>query len=114
MKRGVFPESTVRLVKSVEREFELFKYKTLSKSRNEIFECCGVIRFYSCIHEYFLYAEDIEEAHRNACLECGDVIASLYALYLKYEYLRCSRWEDIEEILDVLVREQEDGARILP
>ena len=69
----------------------------------------------SCIYEYFRYAQDIEPAHTGACLKCGEyVIETLYRLYLKYEYLRYSRWEDIEELLDVLVREQEDGARIMP
>ena len=45
MKRGIFPDSRIRLAQSVEREFELFKYKTLSKSRNEIFEECGIILY---------------------------------------------------------------------
>ena len=115
MRRGIFPDSRIRLIQSVEREFELFKYKTLSKSRNEIFEDCGIIRFYSCVHEYFMYVDEIEEAHGKACLRCGEnVIDTLYRLYLKYEYLRYSRWEDIEELLNVLVREQEDGNRIMP
>ena len=109
MKRGIFPDNVIRLVKRVEQEFELFRFKMLSKSRDEIFEGCNIIRFYSCIYVYFLYKEDMEEAHINACLKCEDVIAALYYLYLKYEYLRYSRWEDIEELLDVLVREQENG-----
>lgn len=115
VKRGIFPDSRIRLVQSVEREYELFKYKTLSKSRNEIFEECGIIRFYSCIYEYFHYTQDMEAAHIRACLKCGEyVIETLYRLYLKYGYLRYSCWEDIEELLDVLVREQEDGTRIMP
>lgn len=109
MKRGVFSENFSKLIKAAKDEFELFRYKTLSRSRKEIFEACSRIAFYSCIYEYFLYAEEISEKHIRACLNCGEIIASLYQIYLKYEYLQYSRWEDIEEILDVLVREQEHG-----
>lgn len=109
MKRGVFSEGLEKLTKAAEREFELFQYKTLSKSRKKIFEACSRIAFYSCIYEYFLYAEEISEKHIRVCLNCGEIIASLYQIYLKYEYLQYSRWEDIEEILDVLAREQEHG-----
>ena len=108
MKRGIFPDNVVRLVRKVEQEFELFRFKMLSKSREEIFESCNIIRFYSCMYEYFLYKEELEEEHINACLIYEDVIATLYYLYLKYEYLRYSRWEDIEDMLDVLVRVQEN------
>lgn len=114
MKRGLFSGSVTKLGKAVEQEFELFKYKMLSKSREEIFDGCNVIRFYSCIYEYFLYNTDIKEEHIKACLKYGDIIAALYHLYMKYEYLRYSRWEDIEELLNVLVREQENARSTMP
>ncbi len=109
MKRGLFSEKETQLVHTIEKEFELFKYQMLARSRKKIFEGCWEIRFYSCIYEYFLYAEDIAEAHINACLKCESVIAQLYELYLKCEYLRCDRWEDIEELLDVFAARQEEG-----
>lgn len=108
MKRGLYSEKATKLVRAVEQEFELFQYKILSKSRKEIFDECNVIRFYSCIYEYFTYKDDLKEKHIEACLKCGDIISVLYHLYVKYEYLRYSRWEDIEELLNVLVREQEN------
>lgn len=108
MKRGLFSEKEIRLIHSIEQEFELFQYRTLSRSRKKIFEACFEIRFYSCIYEYFLYVEEIADAHIEACFKCENAIAELYDLYLKYEYLRCDRWEDIEELLDVLVSGQED------
>lgn len=116
MKRGLFSEKEIQLVHKIEKEFELFKYQTLSKSRKKIFAACEEIRFYSCIYEYFLYAEDIAQEHIKACLKCESAIAELYHLYLKYEYLRCSRWDDIEELLDVFVSRQEDSGStdILP
>lgn len=108
MKRGEFSAREIQLVRKVVAEFELFRYRMLSKSRKKIFESCNEIRFYSCIYEYFAYSADIGDAHINACLGCEGVIGTLYRLYMKYEYLRYSRWEDIEELLNVLVREQED------
>lgn len=108
MKRGEFPESEKHLVIKIEKEFAWFRYQMLSKSRKKIFESNKKIRFYSCIHEYFVYAGGIEEVHIKACLKCPDAIASLYRIYMEYEYLRCERREDIEELLNVLVREQEE------
>lgn len=108
MKRGEFPEGEVRLVKSVEQEFELFKYKMLAGSRQNIFDSCNEIRFYCCVHEYWQYAENKSDEHIRVCLNYEhNVIATMYNTYLKWEYLRCDRWEEIEEILNVLVREQE-------
>ncbi|MCM1236942.1 MAG: hypothetical protein NC489_43255, partial [Ruminococcus flavefaciens] len=86
MKRGVFPENVIQLARTVEQEFELFRFRMLAKSREEIFESCNVIRFYSCIYEYFLYKEDMKMEHVKACLKCGNVIDTLYRLYMKYEY----------------------------
>ena len=91
-----------------EEEFEKFKYRMLSKSRKKIFAGSGKINFYSCIYEYFMYAEDIETAHLKACLKCPDVTGELYRIYLKYEYLNYHRMAEIEELLGVLEREQEE------
>jgi hypothetical protein len=108
MKRGEFSHKETRLIHSIEKEFELFKYKTLSGSRQELFDRCNEIRFYCCIWEYFEYAEEIRKEHMEACLKCGDsVIAALYQVYMDTEYLRCERWEDIMEILEVLVRDHQ-------
>ena len=108
MKRGLFSEKEIQLVHHIEKEFELFKYRMLAKSRKKIFEGCCEIRFYSCIYEYFLYAEDIKDSHIKACLKCEYTIAELYDLYLKCECLRYSRWEDIEELLEMFVSRQKD------
>jgi hypothetical protein len=108
MKRGEFSDREICLIRSVEKEFELFKYKTLSASRKEIFQQCNVIRFFCGIYEYFEYAEDIRQEHINACLKCGDsVIAALYGIYQGREYLRYERREDIVELLNALAADQE-------
>ncbi len=79
----------------------------LSKSNTEIYDKCDIIRFYHCIYEYFIYSSDIDKTHISSCLKCDDIIGSLYQIYNTYEYLKCERWEDIEEILDVFVRKLE-------
>lgn len=108
MRRGDFSEKEIQLIKMVEGEFELFKYHMLSKSRKKIFESYDAISFYSCIHRYFVYPENIEAVHINACLKCENIIADLYRIYTEYGYLRYGHWEDIVELLNVLMREQED------
>ena len=104
MKRGEFSQKEHELMKRIENEFELFKYKMLSKTNLEIYENCSKICFYCCIYEYFIYAEDFKAEHIQACLKSDNVIADLYAIYTKYEYLRYDRWEDINELLNMLVK----------
>ena len=104
MKRGEFSKEERELIKRIKTEYELFKYKMLSKTNIEIYDRCNIIRFYECIYEYFMYAEALNSNHINVCLKYENVISVLYDLYLKYESLECSTWEDIEEILDELMR----------
>lgn len=108
MKRGPFTDLEIQVTEKIKEEFEKFKYRMLSKSRKKIFAGSGKINFYSCIYEYFMYAEDIETAHLKACLKCPDVTGKLYRIYLKYEYLNYHRMAEIEELLGVLEREQEE------
>lgn len=104
MKRGEFSENEQKLLKQVETEYLLFKYKTLSKNNKEIYKLYDKIRFYEYIYEYFMYAESLEKEHLLIYIKYDNIIAIMYELYVKYEYLRYDRWEDIEEILNVLVR----------
>ena len=108
MKRGPFTDLEIQVTEKIKEEFEKFKDRMLSKSRKKIFAGSGKINFYSCIYEYFMYAEDIETAHLKACLKCPDVTGELYRIYLKYEYLNYHRMAEIEELLGVLEREQEE------
>lgn len=107
MKRGVFSDTERQLRKQIETEYELFKYKMLSKSNIEIYDKCNVILFYHCIYEYFTYSQDLDKSYISVCLKYDEIIDTLYHIYTTYEYLRYERWEDIEEILNVLIRKQE-------
>ena len=108
MKRGIFSDTERQLKKQIETEYELFKYKMLSKSNIEIYDKCNVILFYHCIYEYFTYSQKLDKPYISACLKCESIISTLYNIYKTYEYLRFERWEDIEEILNVLIRIQEN------
>lgn len=100
-------DKEIELMKRIETEHTIFKYRMLASLAVEIYDGCNIICFYECIYEYFQYAEDIDKKYIEACLRCEGIFDCLYQLYLKYEYLRYSLWNDIEELLSVLVREQE-------
>lgn len=108
MRKGMFDDKEIRLAEIVEREFGLFRYKMLSKSRKKIFQSCNEIDFYCCVYEYLMYADDISREHIGACLRYEKPIAELYRVYRGYGYLQYGCWEEIEELLNVLVREQEE------
>ena len=55
-----------------------------------------------------MYEDGIDKEHIDACLKYERPIAGVYRVYQRYAYLQYDRWEEIEELLNVLVREQED------
>ena len=112
MKRGMYSDNERKLFKKVDNEHELFKYKMLSSTPKEIYDSCNIIKFYECIYEYFRYEEIIAEKHIKSCLKCGNVIASLYEVYIEYEYLRFSTFGEIAQLLDVFAGQQEKQQNI--
>ena len=103
MKRGVFREKERNLRKKAEKEHELFRYQMLASSSAEVYEACSKIQFYECFYEYFQYKEHLGKGLVEACLEEPDLMEALWSLYLGREYLKCDTWEEMEEILRVLV-----------
>ena len=101
MRRGLFREKERELWKKIAKEHELFRYKMLASTAEAVYDACNRIWFYECIYEYFQYAENIEEKFVEACLEEENAIATLWELYVRYEYLKVGTWEDVEEILAV-------------
>lgn len=83
----------------MEQEYHLFKYKMLSRTELEIYERCTEIYFYECLHEYFLYQEDIDKEFLDKASEMTNIYQELWNLYQKYEHLEISTWEQIEGIL---------------
>ena len=105
-------DKEIELMKRIETEHTIFKYRMLASSAVEIYDGCNIICFYECIYEYFQYAEDIDKKYIEACLRCESIFDCLYQLYLKYEYLRYSLRNDIEQLISVYVWEEERYADI--
>ncbi len=98
-KRQEYSETERKLLKAVETEYRLFKYKMLSGTRNEIYDSCNVIRFYECLWEYFLYSGNIGPEFVRRVKIRDDLLSQLYGYYLKTEYLSIETWSGIEELL---------------
>ena len=106
-KRRKLAEKEEQLLKVIGREYELFKYKMLSRSSHEIYDSCNAIRFYECMYEYFLYNEGMEPKYRDKVAVKDGLLEELYAFYLAHEYVSVETWPDIEELLRCYVtREQ--------
>lgn len=114
MRRGLFSDRQRCLLGKVEREYEEFRSNMLSMSSEEVYCHCSEIKFYECVFEFFSFCEEIDRECMEACLGEQDVIATLWGIYNRYEYLRADSWEDVKELLRVLalrkgVKEPEQG-----
>ena len=98
-KRKDCKDSYQDLMYRMEQEYHLFKYEMLSKTRKEIYERCTEIYFYECLHEYFLYQEDINEEFLEKASKRTSIYRKLWNLYQKYEHLEVGTWEQIEGML---------------
>ncbi len=107
LRRGMFSDRQRCLVRKVEREHGEFRSGMLSLSPEEVYCHCGEIRFYECVFEFFCFCEDLEAEWLEACLVERDVIAALWGIYNKYEYLRADSWEDVKEMLRVFALRRE-------
>lgn len=111
MRRGDMPDREIELMKRIETKHTIFRYRMLASIAAEVYENCNMIRFHECICEFFQYAGDIEKEHIDACFRCENIMEAFYRIYMKYEYLRCSRFGDVDEILSALVDEQRKYAK---
>lgn len=95
------------ILKRIELEHDLFRYRILSGNNQSIYDACIQIRFYECMYEYFYYNEDIAEEYIK--LLCGNdwILETLYRVYIKHEFLEVGTWKDISELLAVYQAECE-------
>lgn len=91
------------LMKKVQTEYTIFKYKMLSDGRKEIYDACAKIFYYECMHEYFEYNEEIPEKFVDAMADTENIMERLYVLYLKNEHLQVDTWKAIEELLEAYI-----------
>ncbi len=113
MKRKEHTEKEKELLEKITAEYELFRCKMLLQPTWEIYNSCRSICFYGCLYEYFQYCEKNSRDFINASEKEHWVLAQLWELYLKNEYLKADTWDEIESILrtyvDMRMPQSEDG-----
>ena len=93
----------------VEQEYQLFKMRIQSQLPEDIYNRCNEIRFYECLHEYFVYHDDLNiEFVQVAFMETG-ILKELWRLYLKLEHLEVSTWEQIEDLFEAYLYQVKGG-----
>ena len=100
LRRSGHSERENEMLRKIETEYSLFRYKMLSDSTQEVYDSCRKICFYECINEYFQYSREISADFVNATRQSDKILAELWQIYLKYEYLGMDTWEEIEDILN--------------
>lgn len=105
MRRREYAEGEKQMIQKINTEHALFKYSMLSGSTHEVYDACKRICFYECMQEYFLYSEQISTEFVGAAGHSDRILAELWEIYLKYEYLKADTWAEIEDILKVYVTE---------
>lgn len=95
------------LIQSIEKEYSDFKDCIIKELPESIWEKSAQIFFYSNIHEYFLYNQDIPENIIQALSSHNNIIAECWQMYLKKEELSVFTWNDITDILELCVRKAE-------
>lgn len=89
-----------KLLYKIESEYSVFRDCMIKKSREEIWEKCHQIYFYSSIHEYFIYNHEIPMNIVEALSDYDNVIAECWQLYLKKEELSIFTWNEITVLLE--------------
>ena len=110
MKRKERTEKEEKLLKKVTAEYGLFRCRMLLQPAEEVYNSCRIICFYECLYEYFRYCEKIRRDFINASEKEEGVLAQLWELYLKNEYLQADTWDEIESILTAYVKMKEPQA----
>jgi len=95
--------------KKVSEEFYAYKAEVLKCNDPElVWNLSNRISFYGCVAEYFEGMETIAEKILNVLDKFIHPIYAMWTEYLKYEQLKYAKWEDIEEILDLMVKKEEE------
>lgn len=83
MRRHEHSDKEEKMLKKIKKEYVLFKYKMLSSNVREVYNECNRIRFFECLHEYFLYKEKIDSEFVQATADSEDILQELWEIYLK-------------------------------
>lgn len=96
-------------LKKVYREYDEFRDRVLGMDSAEVWERCRRIQFYCYIREYFEYNRKIEAA--VAAFTAGLVwpVQKMWDFYLKNESCHCDTWEEITEMIHLMMEAEEKG-----
>ena len=94
------PDKESGIYEAIRIEYQIFRYRMLSKSPKKVYKHHKKIYFYECINEYITYHETLlPEFIEAAAGERKGILADLWRIYKKSEYLNAGTWEGVEEIL---------------
>ena len=93
-----------KFIDNIEKEYRDYKAAMLKTAPAHIWDRCCEIYFYSSFYEYFLYNESISYVVAEELVNCENIIAGCWDLYLKNEELSILSWEDIGQIIERYLR----------
>ena len=96
--------------RNAEIAFKRFRDEQLARTKEEIFECAGKIRFYIELHAYLTendLAQIFEEDEQIQMADSGiSFVESLHDEYLKQEYTSIDTWDDIYELIQSFLKRE--------
>lgn len=114
MNKTDFSEKEKQLYRRIEHDHEFFRYRMLSKQRADIYEACNRIRFVECVYEYLTGKENIKAEYLNAIGKCREnIFDELYRVYLNNEFTKVGTWEEVDDFMDILIREQKNWYELI-
>ena len=96
-----------QIVQRAESEYRKFKYEMMEKaSREELWNGAGKIHFYTLVKDYLEGVTEMPGAYVKVLAKEKNPLSALYEVYSDSESLGFATWEEIEEILEVMVQEE--------
>ena len=98
------------ILERADREYEALKEHMMESSKREIWDACGKIHFYGLVKGYLDMAFDLPAKYRAVLEQEKRPLSALWEVYSDSDCLGYLTWEEIEEVLDVMVEEAETFA----
>lgn len=96
-----------QIVKRANAEYRKFRYEMMEKAtKKELWEGAGKIYFYSMVKDYLEGVTEMPGAYVKILAKEKNPLSALYEVYSDSESLGFATWEEIEEILEVMVQEE--------
>lgn len=96
-----------QIVQCAESEYRKFKYEMMEKATGEeLWNGAGKIYFYTLVKDYMEGVTEMPGAYVKVLAKEKNPLSALYEVYSDSESLGFATWEEIEEILEVMVQEE--------